>query len=103
MTIDEQLALIREEIGRLHKQTGSRGIPTVLTMERAAFEISRSQTSLRQMIKRRELMTVVIGKTRMVPASEIRRISTPVDAPRLEQRKTPSGLQDPEALKRRRR
>ncbi len=97
-SIDEQLAEIRAELARI---SGREGLPTVMTMERAAHELSCGLTTLRSMIKRRELMTVMIGKRRMVPASEVRRLAS-TDERTIEAKPTRSGLQDPEALRRRR-
>ena len=80
---------------------GQRSLPSVLTMKRAAEELSISMTQLRALVKSSVVLTVTVGVRRMVPASEIRRLATPsVTVTRLERPKS-SALQDPEALKRR--
>lgn len=81
---------------------GSAQLPMVLTTKRAARELSVSSTTLKLMIKRQLLHTVMIGRRRMVPASEIRRLATPVEKPDVKPKLVRSSLQDPEALKRRR-
>ncbi len=104
-SVEEQLAAIRKRLEEIHEEQGFAGLPTVVTMQRAARELSVSTTTLKLMIRRRELMTVPIGKRQMVPASEIRRLAS-IDVKPAEKaadrRTVPSGLQDPEALKRRR-
>ncbi len=102
-SIDEQLGEIRAELEKIHRRAGFQGLPTVLTMEQAAHELSCGLTKLRGLIKRRLLMTVMIGDRRMVPASEIRRLSA-IDEPSKASEAKPvrSGLQDPDALRRRR-
>ncbi len=75
-SIDEQLAEIRAELARISgRELGNLGL--------------------------RQASAVMIGKRRMVPASEVRRLAS-TDERTIEAKPTRSGLQDPEALRRRR-
>ncbi len=51
-------------------------LPSVLTKEAAAFELSISVKTLSRMIKAGLVSTVPINKREMVPASEIRRLAS---------------------------
>lgn len=96
-SIDEQLSAIRAELEKIHSRlTGQQGLPTVLAMKEAARELSISLTTLKELVRRREILTVMIGKRRMVPASEIRRMAS-IHEEKKPEKTTRSGLQDPEA------
>jgi excisionase family DNA binding protein len=56
-------------------------LPAVLTIARAAQELSVSASTLYRMLRAQELTSVRIHKRAMIPASEIRRLSTPEDKP----------------------
>jgi hypothetical protein len=59
------------------RQIDEPAMPQVLTRERAAQELSISLTTLKQLIKSKQLATVLVGKRQMVPASEVMRLAKP--------------------------
>lgn len=52
-------------------------LPAVLSKKRAAEELSISVTKLMELVRCGAVLTVKIGKTKMIPASEVRRLATP--------------------------
>ena len=75
--IEMELQGIRAELARL-RETVAKPLPTVLRQQRAAKELDVSLSKLKQLIRSHQILTVVVGKTKMVPLSEIRRLSAPV-------------------------
>lgn len=77
----DTVELVLEEIRSLRAEVAAvglgRGLPQVLTMKRAAEELSVSESTLKGMIRASEVLTVQVGKRRMVPSSEIHRIASP--------------------------
>jgi len=90
------------EVRALRLMIEGRGLPQVLTMKRAAVELSVSLSQLGVLIRSGSLLTVTIGKRRMVPASEVRRLATPETATCRNGHKYTAStlLQDPDALRR---
>ena len=74
--IDDKLDEICEALDRLVKQLDEPA-PKVLTREAAAQQLSISLTTLKGLIRNKQLVTVRIGKREMVPASEIARLAKP--------------------------
>jgi excisionase family DNA binding protein len=52
-------------------------LPHVLTLQRAAQELSISRSTLYRMLRANELTSVRVHKREMIPSSEIRRLATP--------------------------
>ncbi|MBN1208967.1 MAG: helix-turn-helix domain-containing protein [Myxococcaceae bacterium] len=66
--LEELLAEVREV-----RSWGA--LPTVLTKRRAARELGVSPSKLKQLIRRGELAVCQVGRSTMVPASEVQRIA----------------------------
>lgn len=79
MRIEDKLDELCSTLDRLVQQLDA-PMPKVLTRERAAHELSVSLTTLKQMIRDGQLVTVSIGKRQMVPASEVMRLAKPAPA-----------------------
>lgn len=58
-----------------------RGIPMVMTYQRAARELDCSVTKIKGLVTDGHLLPVTIGKRKMIPRTELLRISQP-DGPR---------------------
>lgn len=72
---------IREEFGR--------GEPGAVTFEEAAKRLSCSPRHISRLVHQGDLMPTMVGSLRRIPMSEIRRLSTPAQAPTV----TPSSAQ----------
>lgn len=76
MSVDV-LERIREELAELRRMVELQRLeagPLTLSYERASKQLGVSERTLRRMVARKELVTVTVGKTPMVPASELRRL-----------------------------
>ncbi len=95
---EQALRELREEISRLRGEVQA-PLPTVLSKNRAARELSISRKTLDRMIKRGVLGQVPLLDGFGIPASEIRRLATPAPSPGRKTRKpaskpSPSGSSD---------
>lgn len=74
---DRLLVLVHQLVAEVRALRDSLGgeLPTVLSKRRAARELDISLSKLKGLIRRGELMTCEVGRTTMVPASEVRRIA----------------------------
>ena len=63
---------------RLAMGAMQRALPRVLTLSRAAAELSISKRKLQDLLAKGFIQSVVIDGRRMVPSSEIDRLATPV-------------------------
>lgn len=66
---------IRARIERLEDRLQPR--PSVMSYPAAAKLLGVSPTKVKRMVRSGELRTALVGKTKMVPLSEIERLSTP--------------------------
>lgn len=106
-TLDEMSRELRAEFKALRAEVQelreTMVLPGVMTNKRAAKALSIGLTTLKLMIRRGQISTVAIGNRQMVPASEVRRVSTPKlkvkpgPKPRITRRQ----VQDSDALRRR--
>ena len=71
--VGEWRALVTELVERLDAAP----LPLVMRYERAAKELDCSVSKLRAMIRAGTLRTVVVHERRMVPRSELERLTTP--------------------------
>lgn len=77
--VEAELRAIREEMARLNARlevTGS-ALPPLLTKRAAAAALSVSLSKLKQLIRSHVVLTVMLDKRAMVPASEVQRLATP--------------------------
>jgi excisionase family DNA binding protein len=74
--LDGELRLLREQIER---QFG--GAPAAYTLEAAARQLSVSTKTVRRMMASGQLLPVTLGRRKLIPRSEIERVTTPA-APR---------------------
>lgn len=61
-------------------------LPHVLTMERAAEELSIGLTKLKGLVRSGELLACTVGLRKMIPSSEVRRLATPAPVKRHQRR-----------------
>lgn len=78
--IEEKLHAISLELARISGRLATHQLPRVLTKERAAKELSISLSKLKRLLRDGVLMSVAVGRRRMVPAVEIERLATPAQA-----------------------
>lgn len=70
-----EMRALMEEVRSL-REAVHRDLPTILTREAAAREMSISLTTLKGMIRRGEIATCTVGKRdSMVPSSEVLRVA----------------------------
>jgi len=79
---EEMLAELLREVRSLLDAGVRRDLPSALTIARAAEELSVSVRKLRRMVSEGEIFACEVGRTRMIPRSEIERLTTPQEAPR---------------------
>ena len=77
---DETLEQLLREVRELRERIDAPALPAALTIARAAQELSVSVRKLREMIAEGRVLTCEIGRTRMVPRTEIERLATPQQA-----------------------
>lgn len=77
MTDADLLAEVRRILREVQELRGvvEKRLPTVLTKQRAAQELSISLSKLKGLIRSGELMVCEVGRTSMVPASEVQRLA----------------------------
>lgn len=73
--IEAQLELMRKIIERLEERLAPE--PTVLTFPKAAARLGVGLTKLKQLVKSGQLRPALVGEVKMIPMSEIHRLSTP--------------------------
>lgn len=73
--IEAQLELMRQMIERLEEKI--RPEPTVLTFPKAAERLGVGLTKLKELVKKGQLRPALVGEVKMIPMSEIHRLSTP--------------------------
>jgi hypothetical protein len=78
--LEELLGELKEDVRRLNERV-SPGKPMALTMKMAAHELSVGLSTLQGMVRKKAIETCVIGGRRMVPMSEIYRITQPARMP----------------------
>lgn len=76
-------------------------LPQVLSMERAAKELSIGITKLKRLVRDGVVLTCTVGLRRMIPSSEVRKLAVPAStkAPGVRPRKTRRGENDEEVRK----
>jgi excisionase family DNA binding protein len=72
--LEQQLAELREDVKRLLSRAET---PRVMRYEKAAKLLDCSVSKVRSLIRDGEIVPVTVGGRRMVPLSEVERISTP--------------------------
>lgn len=77
MSSERLLEELLAEVRGLRERLDATALPTVLKPERAAQELSISESKLRQLIREGKLFTCLVGKAKMIPRSEIERLSAP--------------------------
>lgn len=77
MGTDETLEQLLREVRELRERIDAPALPAALTIARAAQELSISVRTLRRMIAEGRVLTCEIGRVRMIPRTEIERLTTP--------------------------
>lgn len=91
MEREELLGELLREVRAALDGRWERDLPSALTMVRAAAELSISVRKLRRMVAEGEVFTCEVGKVKMIPRSEIERLTTPQQTPqRTRRRQTPA-------------
>ena len=72
---------MEKALAELRAKRGEEDNPRALSIPRAAKRLGRSATTVRRLIRAGAILTVTIGKTRMVPISEIDGRTVPADRP----------------------
>jgi hypothetical protein len=71
------LQKIQDQLEAIDKKIEAAAVqPRALGMRKAALLLSRSPDTLKGMVKRKEIRTVLIAKVKMIPMSEIVRLTT---------------------------
>lgn len=75
----EGLKALVQEIGRRMEALEARlqPEPTCLTFPAAAQRLGVGLTKLKEMVRARDIHPVLVGRVKMIPLSEIHRVSTP--------------------------
>lgn len=76
------LESIRAEVATLAAHWQAAGPKALYSIPTAAKKLGVGKTKLRQLIRDEVVLTVPLGAAKMVPASEITRLSTPRSRPR---------------------
>lgn len=85
--MDRTQKLVERVLKNVRRMRAASGVvPTTLTVDRAARELATNPARLESMIHRGLIRTVKIGKRRMVPASEVRRLKKLVGRPHAKRR-----------------
>lgn len=81
----EEVSALRKEVHTLRKRLDhiqhEQGLSAALTIERAARELSIGRRTLEKLMKLGAIRWCLVGKRRMIPASEIRRITSEIHWP----------------------
>lgn len=72
---DALLAQFQRLLEEIRALRDLQGLPTILTKKRAARELGVSLSKLKALIRTGEIAICGVGRTSMVPASEVRRIA----------------------------
>lgn len=72
------LERLEAAVGRLEMQR--QALPLVLTVKAAAAQLSVSERTMRALLARGEVASVLVGGRRMVASAELQRVATPADA-----------------------
>jgi excisionase family DNA binding protein len=102
MNVEKVLINLLKEVRELKKlQAKSSGpLPQVLTYKQAAEQLSVGMTKLKAMVKRLEIRPCDVGKRKMIPLTEVQRMSQPApvkeSSPRARKRRSPDRY-DPKA------
>lgn len=75
--VEGKLVEVLEEL-KLAMGAMQRALPRILTLKRAAQELSISKRKLQDLLAKGVLQSVVIDGRRLVPSSEIERLATPL-------------------------
>jgi hypothetical protein len=70
------LRQVLEEIRLLREERTVKGLPTFLSLEDAAREMSVSERTLRRMVRNGQVLPATIGSSPKIPVSELRRLAT---------------------------
>lgn len=92
--LEKELRLLREQVERQFS-----GAPAAYTMEAAARQLSLSTKTVRRMVASGQLLPVTLGRRKLIPRSEIERVTTPA-APRAAPARRPAKV-DPRAERQR--
>lgn len=80
-SIEEQLSVLAASLGRVVERLDTEGtLPKVLTKRRAAKELSISLSKLNRLIRDGRLLTVEIGRRRMIPSTEVEKLARPASS-----------------------
>lgn len=82
MTIDEQLAQIREQLKLIAEKLSGHGRRRACTLREAADDLRVGLSTVKQLVREQVLLTVTIGRRRLVPAAELDRLLTLKPSPR---------------------
>jgi hypothetical protein len=75
MVENELRQLVEDLLKEVRELRGGTGLPSVLTKQRAARELSISLSKLKGLIRAGDIAVCDVGKTTMVPASEVLRLA----------------------------
>lgn len=75
--LEAHLVYLRERMERLEE--GLRPEPTCLSYPDAAKRLGVGLTKFKEMVRRREISTTLVGRVPMVSLAEIQRVATPQD------------------------
>lgn len=76
LELERLLGQIFAKLSRLEERISLDALPTVLTRQRAAEELSISVTTLQRLIRRGDVLTVMVLDRAMVPKSEVQKYAT---------------------------
>lgn len=75
--VEGKLSEVLDEL-KLAMRAMQRALPRILTLKRAAEEMSISKRKLQDLLAKGVLQSVIIDGRRLVPSSEIERLATPL-------------------------
>lgn len=74
--LQQLLAEMKELREQFTKTQAQKSLPTFLSMQEAAAELSVSERQLRRLVVNGQVLPVRVGKAPKIPTSELRRIAT---------------------------